>query len=415
MTGRCVHGWSEPVPGLEIVAAVVKGRSGMPTVRRSLALLGILAMSLVGGLGFTSTPAGAASPPSITVVAAPASVSPGETLVVRWLVEAEAGLGWYGDVDGMQPGTWAKLGGPGGWVSWCGFPLRTIVESSSAGYGTFSISCRIPDVVPNGSYTLFLEGFDGAAVYAAEQRVTFEVVGGSVDGAAPRISEVSVDSPAVPGADVAISWRATDETGVASVIPWAFGPNGRVTDESGALWLGFAAGTLVSGTDRDGRYSVSLPLIAAAVDGTYTIWFSVLDTVGNREPTLGPEGPGSVYATFTVGGSTLGGGTTGGTAGGATTGSTIPPGADGATDGVIDGVTDGSSGGASGGATAGGATTGSTIPPAAGESVVDLPGLTDLIAATRVTEAPGIAVASAGGLALLVGLGYRRSRRRPSA
>jgi len=356
--------------------------------------------------------ADAAEPPRISVVSAPSSVAAGETLVVRWRVQAEAGVGQYGDVDGVRPGTWAKLGGTSGWISWCGFPLRTQFESGSDVDAIFSVACRIPDVVPNGSYTLFLAGFDRDNVYAAEEEVTFQVVGGSSDGGVPRISDVSIDSPAVPGRDVTISWRATDESGVAAVTPWAFGPNGRVTDDDGALWLGFASGSLVSGTDRDGRYSVSLPLSAAAVDGTYTVWFSVLDVVGNREATLGPAGPGSAYATFTVGGPDATGGSgrvAAGGAAGAQTGTAADPAApiDGSTE--VDGVT---------GTTIPGRASAGVSEPASDNDDADDSIVTRFVSATRMGESPEFVVALVAllGLVALTRIGLSRRRRRaPSA
>lgn len=382
----------------------------MSPIRRSFTLLGSLLAVSFGLLGITAVPVGAASPPQISVVSAPATVSAGETLVVRWRVRAEAGLGQYGDVDGVRPGTWAKLSGPsGGWIQWCGFPLRTEFESGSVTDGTYAISCRIPEVVPNGSYRLLLEGFDRDSVYAAEEQVTFQVVGGSFDGGAPRISDVTVDSPAVPGRDVTISWRATDETGVASVVPWAFGPNGRVTDEVGTMWLGFASGSLVSGTDRDGRYSVSLPLSAAAVDGTYTVWFSVLDVVGNRDATVSPDGPGSVYATFTVGGADATSGSPGAVGGGAAggpTGTGADPSAP--TDGSVDdGVTTST--------IPGRADAGSDAPVSTDSSEDSI--VTRLVSATSVGESPEVVVVLVVllGLVALTRLGLTRRRRRTSA
>ncbi|MBU3701596.1 MAG: hypothetical protein FGM58_06085 [Acidimicrobiia bacterium] len=358
----------------------------------------------------TPVVADAAAPPRLSIVSAPATVAAGETLVVRWRVQAEAGVGQYGDVDGVRPGTWAKLGGPQGWISWCGFPLRTQFESGSDVDAIYSIACRIPDVVPNGSYSLYLSGFDRDGVHAAEEQVTFQVVGGSADGGVPRISDVAVESPAVPGRELTLTWRATDETGVASVIPWAFGPNGRLTDDAGMLWLGFASGSLVSGTDRDGRYSVSLPLSATAVGGTYTVWFSVVDVVGNREATLGPSGPGSVYATFTVGGPDATVGSPPPVAGGAAGGQS-GPGADGAT------PTDGA--GTVGGVTAttipGRADAGST-GSASGSDGSDDSIVTRLVSATRVGESPEFVgvVAVLLGLVALARVGLTRRRRRTS-
>ena len=85
------------------------------------------------------------------------------------------------------------------------------------------------------------------------------------------------------GDAITIEWNATDESGVSGSIPWAFGPNGFLVNlASGQLWLEYGLGTLISGTEFDGRYRITLQLSASAIPGTYSLWFSTNDVSGNH-------------------------------------------------------------------------------------------------------------------------------------
>lgn len=393
----------------------------MACVRRKISrivLAGVATLTVLSGVvvaGVTASPAGALSAPRISDVSLPARVDPGETLVMSWRVESEVGIGQYFEPGGLRPSTWVKLGGPSGWISWCGFPLVTRQVSGTPTDGRYEISCRVPDVVPNGSYSLFLSAVDTDGAYADEQQFDFLVLGGSSDGAAPFVGDVSVDSVSESCRTVVLSWRATDETGVAGVVPWAFGPNGRVTDDAGAMWLGYAAGSLVSGDERDGRYSVSLPLSVSAVPGTYTIWFSVADVVGNREARVSPAGPGSVFASFALDGGDGGGVDCGSRSGGSTTSTTLPGVVDGqdpvAGVGVGDVAEGGTSTTLSGSGGADGAD-GAMERSGAGEGDESL--FTQLVSSSRVQGASGVIGLLVLGLALAAiarGAFARRARR----
>ncbi|MFM7736322.1 MAG: calcium-binding protein [Alphaproteobacteria bacterium] len=239
------------------------------------------------------------TPPEIGEIDVPATVSAGSTLVFTWRVTDLSGLSDWAE---GQPATTAFVGGPSGWVRFCTFGLGGTRVSGDAKAGRYEARCDFPVNTPNGRYSVFFGASDLYGNQASTSGTDFEVVGGSTDASVPSVTEVRTDAATyAPGSSVTLTFRATDETGVAYVVPWAFGPNGRLVDSEGRLWLDYALATLVSGDERDGRYSVTLKLSDAAAAGTYVLWFSVGDVLDNREfsPT---GGDGAALGTFDVGG-----------------------------------------------------------------------------------------------------------------
>ena len=365
----------------------------MAIVRRIAAvstLVGLLTVGLVA-------PAAASSPPVISEVSTPAPVmSAGGDVVISWRVESTAGIGTYPDVDGPRVATWIKLAGVNGWATWCGFPVAAQRVSGDDVSGTYAATCRIPADTPNGGYTAYIEALDRAGSYAEQQSVWFNVIGGSGDFSVPVVGNVSVDRLAGPGQDVTIAWDATDESGVAYLVPWVAGPNGRFVDDAGIPWAGFVTGSRVAGTDRDGRWSATLPLAVGAEPGTYTVYFSVGDVVGNR-------GFSASSVTFSVASGPVGDVASSDPTASDSRASVGAP-DEGTESAAAEGTISRSDGGSDPAVGAG---------AGAGEGVSVLG---DLISATRLDQPSGIAVALVlvGGLVLIVGFGWRRGRRRPT-
>lgn len=209
------------------------------------------------------------SPARILDVEAPASLQPGDDLVVRWRVSSP-----------VEVETWMKVGGANGWVDWCGFPTRG-VPSGAEGDVVYEARCALPETLPNGVLTVFIDAIDVAL--GNEVQVEVVVVGGSEDDDAPVVSDVEIDASASgPGGTIRVTWRATDETGTAGVMPWVVGPNGFMVDDASRPWATFPVGTLETGTSTDGTYSAVVRLSDTAVPGSYWIWFSARDVLGNR-------------------------------------------------------------------------------------------------------------------------------------
>lgn len=235
--------------------------------------------------------------PEIGEVDVPASIAAGSTLVFTWRVTDLSGL--YEIAEG-QPVTTAFVGGASGWVRFCTFGLAGTRISGDAKSGIYEARCELPANTPNGTYSLFFGASDLYGNQAFTDGTSFEIAGGSTDASVPSVTELRTDAATyAPGSSVTFTFRATDETGVAYVVPWAFGPNGRLVDDAGRLWLDYGVANLVSGDQRDGRYSIALKLSDTAAAGTYVLWFSVGDVLDNREfsPTAGD---GTALGTFDV-------------------------------------------------------------------------------------------------------------------
>lgn len=238
------------------------------------------------------------SGPTISDVVVPSVVDAGTQLVVSWRVSDPSGTA---DSSG-NPVTWMKIGGANGWIStWCAFPTLATPITDAVGDGRFQATCELPTSVVDGTYTVFIGAAD---VFGNTSETTgtdsFTVVAGASDAVPPTVTEFTFAplSPA-PGEELVFQWRATDETEVSYVMPWAFGPNGFLVDlATGKLWLDSQSGILVSGTSKDGIYEIKLRVSPAAIAGTYTLWLSRGDTLGNK--TFEPATKDGAPITFTI-------------------------------------------------------------------------------------------------------------------
>jgi hypothetical protein len=236
-----------------------------------------------GGGGSPTSEAGtsAAEGPEVLEISGDAVVEAGSTARFAWRVRDAAGLA----DDGVgRPATWARIGGPSGWVSWCDFPVMGTLVAGDRFDGRYEASCPVPAAAVNGSYGVWFGASSSSGSSAGPEAVLdFDIVGGSADTDVPVVSEFeAVPSTVNPGGSVTLRWRATDASGVATVVPWAMGPNGRFVDDAGTPWLSWGSATLVSGDGFDGRYEVTLETSPAAVGGRYDLWLSRADGVGNK-------------------------------------------------------------------------------------------------------------------------------------
>ena len=231
--------------------------------------------------------------PVISEVTAPSSLDAGTALVISWRVSDPSGLRIP---DANTPTTWSKLSGDNGFVVWCGFPVPGRQVSGDLNDGLFTINCLVPVDAVNGAYSFSLDALDVYGNHpSASTAGSFLVTSGATDNAPPQLSNLTMSGKTfAAGDEVTFDWDATDDTGASYSVPWAFGPNGFLVDLStGRLWLDYGLGTLVSGTALDGHYRVTLQLSSTAPPGTYTVWFSIGDVLGNKS--FAPVG-----ATFAV-------------------------------------------------------------------------------------------------------------------
>jgi hypothetical protein len=228
---------------------------------------------------------GTFEPAQITNVRVPAEVRAGTPLVIRFRMT---------DPSGYQAPV-AFVGGTSGWVSsWCGFGVAAVRVSGDQRDGEYEISCLVPSNAPSAGYLVSIGCeciFPDVSVDALFVTYDFNVVGGSSDVRVPVImsSRITWFGEIAAGGTFSLSTYATDESGIAYVVAWVDGPNGRITNDAGNPWASdMGLDTITRTGVVDGEWFVqTITLRDDAAPGRYRIWFSVGDLIGNREGLYG--------------------------------------------------------------------------------------------------------------------------------
>ena len=224
---------------------------------------------------------GTFEPAQITNVRVPAEVRAGTPLVIRFRMT---------DPAGYQAPV-AFVGGPSGWVSnWCGFGVAAIRFSGDQRDGEYEISCLVPTNAPSASYIVRIGcecTFPDAAKDALFVTYPFDLVGGSSDVRVPEIGMAAITSAGVirPGNTFEVTTQAKDESGIAYVVAWVDGPNGRTTNDQLLPWasdMGLDSIVRTPAVNGWETFIQTITLRADAAPGRYRVWFSVGDSIGNR-------------------------------------------------------------------------------------------------------------------------------------
>jgi hypothetical protein len=177
---------------------------------------------------------------------------------------------------------YASIGGAPGWVTeWCGFRIPTQLALGTQKSGTYKLSCTIPENAVNAYYTLFVGAVD-AMGHTSTQEIAFEVTGGSTDNRTPVVSNIALPDTVLADQSFTIKVAATDDSGVAGIYMWLMLEGGGFSDGRGVYAMGSEPRvnfyTPVDATvEQDFKFDPLDPL------GTYHVWISVRDVVGNRE------------------------------------------------------------------------------------------------------------------------------------
>jgi len=208
----------------------------------------------------------------ITDVVVPAVVTAGTTVTFTWRAV---------DAGGVS-NTNLRFGGYSGWItSWCGFVTVADLVSGTAVDGTYQASCSVPDNAVNGSYTVFLTAtdmFGNNSAWDSSTQFDFTVDGGAADGVPPTVSDIEAR---VDGASVVVRWHAADTSGVAGQSAWAAHNVYSFASVAGP-YFSYNAAVLVEGDATDGVYEQRIDRRSIAPDGTYTVWLTTIDTLGNK-------------------------------------------------------------------------------------------------------------------------------------
>jgi hypothetical protein len=210
--------------------------------------------------------------PVISSIAVPKVVTAGTTVTFTWRVTDSGGVA----------NTNMRLGGYSGYVtSWCGFVVTANLVSGSAFDGTYQAKCDVPANAVNGSYTLFLmasDSFGNSAGWDASSQFDFSVTDGSSDALPPSVSDLSAR---VDGGSVVVRWRATDPSGVAGQSAWLAHNVYSFASTEGPYFV-YNAAVLVAGDALNGVYEQRIDRRQITPSGTFTVWLTVIDTLGNK-------------------------------------------------------------------------------------------------------------------------------------
>jgi hypothetical protein len=224
---------------------------------------------------------GTFEPAQITNVRVPAEVQAGTALVIRFRMT---------DSSGYQAPV-AFIGGPSGWVSnWCGFGVAAVRVSGDQRDGEYEISCLVATSAPSAGYIVQIGcecTFPESSEESFSVRYPFDLVSGSTDASAPEILKSAIVEAGVirSGDTFSVRTLATDESGIAYVVAWVEGPNGRITNDAGQPWdaeMGLDTISREPGGNGTEAFTQTITLRADATPGRYRLWFSVGDSIGNR-------------------------------------------------------------------------------------------------------------------------------------
>lgn len=210
--------------------------------------------------------------PAVAWLDFPPTVEAGSTLTATLSVS---------DPSGISPGSvTASVGGDPGWITnWCGFRIDAELVSGTETDGVWSVSCDVPANAVNGTYSLWAGAQDNFGNSTLADWVEFTVVGGNDDNQAPTVSDVSIPASIQPGETATITWRVSDPSGVSGAYPWVYLPG----PPWGVLYgPGIGAPVRTSGDATDGAYSQTFTLPADSPSGTYAVYISVRDELGNK-------------------------------------------------------------------------------------------------------------------------------------
>jgi hypothetical protein len=200
----------------------------------------------------------------------------GSTIRLNWSVTDSSGV----------DKAWASIGGQPGWITnWCGFAIEAQLVSGTSKEGVYQIECAVPENAVNGGYSLFVSARDqlGNTTVNAPQ-IAFTISGGSADDRAPEAVELDFDSKAKAGGEVSFSVSIRDESGADGITGWLMKDGGGFASypDIGIYAEAKGPAELQTGTNKSGTYNQTLKFSDRAPAGSYTLWLSMRDAVGNK-------------------------------------------------------------------------------------------------------------------------------------
>lgn len=190
---------------------------------------------------------------------------------------------WNVTDDVQMDQSWLFIGGANGWVTWCGFPVQGDVVTETAGMVEYQATCAIPANAVNGEYLVEYNAVDRYGNYAEPQRTVMMITAGSEDTAPPVADQLQLCTEQVSAGETATAtWTLTDASGIGWGVVYVMREGGGFADNTGRAWVtGFEA-QVVASTETSASLTQAITFRADAPVGTYRLWLSTGDAVGNR-------------------------------------------------------------------------------------------------------------------------------------
>ncbi len=222
------------------------------------------------------------SAPAISFPATNSSeIQAGSTAVFRWIARDPSGVAM----------TWGMVGGPPGWIDWCGFATPAPLVEGTPEMGTYELRCAIPATAVNERYTLYIGSSDAIGNSSPNWAACeFTVVNGSSDNRVPEILDIRLPSTLRVGETFTVDIDVSDESGTAGVYSWFVGAapyyygdqNGLFIRAVDTTTLETGDTTLIAGDVTNGTFRQTLVVSSWAPPGRYALLVSIRDAVGNR-------------------------------------------------------------------------------------------------------------------------------------
>jgi len=213
--------------------------------------------------------------PVISQVSAPPTVTAGDEFTISWRVVDPDGVSSTGYVIGWSSGIFTP----------CGFGQSARLVSGTVFDGIWSFPCVMPANAVSTEYTFEVSAQDMLGNWSSAGGFSFTVVGGSSDASPPAHRDVRVVGTVGAGGVLTVAWSLSDASGIDGAVMWVAGPTGGFANANGERYALYETMVVTDncsagGTDCDYLQTVQLAPWAPA--GTYTLWISATDTLGNK-------------------------------------------------------------------------------------------------------------------------------------
>lgn len=221
----------------------------------------------------TVTTPGEVTSPLISEIDVPSTVTAGQEFTVRWRAA---------DPDRVSS-TGVTIGWASGIYTACGISGPSRIESGTTLDGTWLFTCVMPANAVSTEYSVKVRAQDSLGNWSESGWFYFTVVGGSSDASPPAYSNVRIASGAQVGAVLTVTWTLVDASGIDNSVMWVAGPSGGFTDPAGNRYALYDTMVITSDCVGDTcTYTQTVQLSPTAPAGSYSLWVSATDTLGNK-------------------------------------------------------------------------------------------------------------------------------------